>query len=335
MVLTETLELEKLERNIVHRLWIPLAANGLGQPECVPVMVLRGAKDGPTVGLTAALHGNELNGVPVVHRLFERIDPRSLRGAIVAVPVVNVVGLHALRRRFVERFDLNHRFPGSPDGNVADVYVHRLLNRIVRHFDALLDLHTASFGRENTLYVRADMSEPRTATMAYLQRPQIIVHNPPADGTLRGAAAALGIPAITVEIGDANRFQERYIKRTLLGVRAVLMELGLIPRRPLAKGPPPLICRSSRWVYSDGGGLQTVIPQLGELVAEGEQLARRVNVFGDLLAEIRSPISGVVVGRSTHPVVRTGSRVIHLGELADTNDTHILDRGESGEVVAH
>lgn len=334
-MVTETLDLEALEPRKVHRMWITLAANGLGQPESIPVMVARGGKAGPTVGLTAALHGNELNGIPVVHRLFDRIDCKTLRGTIVALPVVNVVGLHALRRRFVERFDLNHRFPGTPEGNVADVYVHRLMNRIIKHFDALLDLHTASFGRENTLYVRADMSETRTARMAYLQRPQIIVHNPPADGTLRGAAAALGIPAITVEIGDANRFQERYIKRTLLGVRAVLMELGLIPKRPLAEGPAPLICRSSHWVYSDGGGLQTVVPQLGEMVAHGEILARRVNIFGDLLAEIRSPNAGVVVGRSTHPVVRTGSRVVHLGELADASDTHILDRGESGELVTH
>jgi hypothetical protein len=334
-VLIEDLDLAGLPRETIHKLWLRLASNGLGQPECVPVMVARGGRKGPTVGITVALHGDELNGLPVVHRLFERLDCRSLRGNVVAVPVVNLPGFHGMRRRYFDGLDLNHRFPGRPDGDVASVVAHRLMARVIGHCDVLLDLHTASFGRENTLYVRADMSEERTARMAFLQRPQIIVHNPPADGTLRGAAAELGIPAITVEIGDANRFQERYIKRTLVGIRAVLMELGCIPRRPVAKGPPPLICRQSRWLYAEAGGLQTVIPALAEIVGEGEVLARRVDVFGDLIAEVRSPMTGVVVGRSTHPVARSGSRIVHLGELADETDTHIHGVSKGRDPVTH
>lgn len=311
---TDSLRLEELPLGRTTRLWIRLATDGFGEPECVPVIVARGLKEGPVVGITAALHGNELNGIPVMHRLFNRLDCRSLRGTVVGVLAANVPGFHNLRRRQVESFDLNHRFPGDPDGNVADVVSHRLLDRVIRHVDVLLDLHTASFGRENTLYVRADMDEERTARMALLQRPQIVVHNPPADGTLRGAAAALGIPAITVEIGDAHRFQERFIKRTLVGIRAVLMEYELIPRRPLAVGSSPIVCRSSRWIYAEGGGLLTVLPGLADRIEEGEVVARRVDIFGDLLAEVRAPSSGIVVARSTQPVCRTGARILHIGD---------------------
>lgn len=334
-MLVDSLDLAALPSASVHRLWVRVASDGLGQPECVPVMVARGGRPGPTVGLTVGLHGDELNGLPVAHRLFERLDCRTLRGNVVAVLVTNLHGFHTWQRRFVEHFDLNHHFPGDPEGHVAQVYAHRLVERVIRTFDALLDLHTASFGRENSLYVRADMTEPQTARMAFLQRPQIIVHKEAADGTLRGAAAELGIPAITVEIGDANLFQERYIKRTLVGVRAVLMELGLIPKRPLAKGPAPLICRSSRWLFANQGGLQTVVPPLREIVAEGEVVARRVDVFGQLIEEVRSPFGGVVVGRSTHPVARAGARIVHLGQLADEADAHILGREAGADLVTH
>ncbi|MCA9570117.1 MAG: succinylglutamate desuccinylase/aspartoacylase family protein [Myxococcales bacterium] len=335
MKVLDELDLPALPTGRVSHTWIRLAEDGFGEPECIPVIVARGSKEGPTVGLTAALHGNELNGIPVLHRLFERLDCSTLRGNVVGVLAANVPGYHHHRRIFVEGMDLNHRFPGRPDGNAAEVVTHNLTKRVIRHFDALLDLHTASFGRENCLYVRANMSEERTARMAFLQRPQLIVHNPPNDLTLRGAAAELGIPAITVEIGDSHRFQERYIKRTLVGVRAVLMELGLIPKRPLASGPPPVMCRSSSWVYTEGGGLLTVVPRLVETVAEGEIIARRVDIFGKTLAEVRAPRSGVVIGRSTQPVARTGSRILHLGDLALPTDTHILGHDRGAKEILH
>lgn len=319
----ETLDLEGLPSGAVSRCWVEIAHDALGQPECIPVLVARG-RPGPVVGLTAAVHGNELNGIPVLHRLFDRIDTSALRGTVVGVPVVNVPGFHRGMRRFVDDQDLNHAFPGRPDGSVSDVWVHRLLERIVRRFDVLLDLHTASFGRVNCLYVRADMSDPATARMAFLQRPQIIVHNPANDRTLRGAAAAMGIPAITVEIGDPHRFQERYIKRTITGIRAVLQELGLVPRRPLALGDPPVVCGSSGWMHTDTGGLLTVLPSVTDTVARGEVVGRVVDVFGQVVREYRAPHDGVVIGHSVDPVARTGSRLVHLGRVATEEDSHLI-----------
>lgn len=324
----EKLDLASLPSGRVSRLWVELARDGFGRPECAPVVVARGRRPGPVVGLTATVHGNELNGIPVLHRLFERLDCHNLRGTVVGVLVANVPGFHRQTRRFVESFDLNHHFPGRPNGHSADVVTHNLFERIITRFDVLLDLHTASFGRVNCLYVRADMTEPRAARMAYLQRPQVIVHNPPADGTLRGAAAERGIPAITVEIGDPHRFQSRYIKRALVGVRAVLMEQGLLPKRPISLGAPPVVCRRSGWLYCGAGGLLTVHPQLIETVAKDEVVATLVDIFGDPVEEYRATHSGVVIGHSVQPVARTGARILHLGELADERDvfaTHPVD----------
>ncbi len=312
----ETLDLDSLASGEVHRLLLHLVDDGLGMPVRLPLLVARGRRPGPVVGLTAALHGNELNGIPVIHRLFRKLEPASLRGTLVGVVAANVPGLLLHQRRFPSGVDLNHRFPGKADGRASDVYVHRLMERIVSHLDVLIDLHTASVGRVNSLYIRADMTEPRTARMAYLCRPEIIVHNPPADTTLRGAAAALGIPAITVEIGNPGRYQRDYIRRSRLGVRAVLGDLGLLARRPFKPGPVPALCASSHWLYTDRGGLLVVEPGLTDEIAVGDTLAVLRDAFGETIHTYSCPSDGVIIGHSIDPVARTGARIAHLGALA-------------------
>lgn len=297
----------------VSRAYIELVADGLACDILLPLLVARGRKPGPIFGLTAAVHGNELNGIRVIHDLFEHLDIATLRGTLVGVIATNIPGLHANERELYQQFDLNHVFPGSPFGNTAQVYASRILDRIVSKFDYLVDLHTASFGRINSLYVRADMEVDTTREMARLLRPQIIVHNPPSDHTLRGAAMELGIPAITVEIGDPQRFQPRYIKSTRAGIRDILARANMLPKRQRPEAPAPIICASSEWMYTDRGGLLEVLPNVAERVKEGTLIAKLRNAFGGVIREYRVPHDGIVIGKSMNPVSPTGSRIIHLG----------------------
>lgn len=329
----EELDVTVLPRGRVHRLFVEMVHDGLGQPIRVAVLVGRGEKEGPVFGLTSGLHGNELNGIPVIHGLFQRLDRVPVRGTVVAVVGVNVPSILARRRRFPDGVDLNHIMPGKAEGNISEVYAHRFLERIARHFDFLVDLHTASFGRVNSLYVRADMTNATIARMAYLQRPQIIVHNPPNDSTLRGACQALGIPAITVEIGNPQVFQPIYVKRSLVGLRAVLAEVGMLKRRPLTMGPPPVLCDRSAWTYTDRGGLLEVFPEVTDAVEEGEVVARLTSVFGDVIAEYHSPTSGVLIGRSVDPIAETGARIVHIGTVAvDTSRFHLRHETEEDDL---
>jgi hypothetical protein len=307
------LDVDSLPTAAISRLRLELIHDGLGRPIRLPIMVARGKKPGPIFGITAAVHGNELNGIPVIHRLFQRIDINHLRGSIVGVVVVNIPGMLGHRRDIEEGHDLNRIMPGRPDGNLGEVYAHRLLDRVVRHFEYLVDLHTASHGRVNSLYVRADMLDSATAQMALLQRPQIVVHSRASDGTLRGAASELGIPAITVEIGNPGRFQSEYVKGSLAGLRAVLAEAGMVPRRPLHIKATPMVCARSYWIYTDVGGLLDVLPNVTDRVEKDEVLARQTNIFGDVIREYRAPEAGVVVGRSVDPVAPSGARILHLG----------------------
>lgn len=326
----DELDLEKLPQGAKLRLLVSLVHDGMGRPIRLPVMVARGRRPGPVFGLTAALHGNELNGIPVIHQLFESLDLRQLRGTIVAVVVMNVPAYLNHERTFDDRTDMNHIMPGKEHGNIAQVYAFRCIDRIVRRFDYLIDLHTASFGHINSLYVRADMTRSTTAEMAYLQRPQIILHNPPSDHSLRGTAMDMGIPAITVEIGNPQIFQPKQVNASLSGVRRVLSEIGMLPRRPVKQVDPPILCASSRWVFTDQGGLLEVLPSPMDIIRKDSIIARQKNIFGDIVREYKAPEGGVVIGKSANPVGQTGGRILHLGSITKSGTPPFLVSSTQG-----
>lgn len=293
--------------------WLKIITDGFNNPVCIPVMVAKGMGDGPAVGITAAVHGNELNGLPVIQRLFNEIDPNELNGTIIGVPVVNVPGYVRGTRRFNDNVDLNHIMPGTPDGNISQVYAFRFVDRLVKHFDYLLDLHTASFGRSNSYYLRADMSIPIVKELAMLHNADIIVHNPPSDGTLRGAAGAMGIPAITLEVGNPNTFQKRMIRSGVDGIHNVLSHLNMIDDEIIVIEKQTVVCGSSYWLYTDMGGLLTVHVELRDIVKQGELLASLRDVFGNKVKEYFAPEDGIVIGKSVSPVNQSGGRILHLG----------------------
>lgn len=302
----------------LSRWMITLVEDGLGQPISVPMMVARGSGDGPVFGIVAALHGNELNGLGVLHKLFEQIDPQAMKGTLVAVLVANVPGLLRNQRGFNDGADLNHLMPGIPDGNMSEAYAYRLIERIASQFEYFVDLHTASFGCVNALYVRADLRDPTAATMAELQWPQIILNDRPSDYTLRGAVAEHGVPSITVEICDPFFWQPVPIQRTVEGLLRMLAYFGMIQQgvsgvEKTPAGMPPIKCDRSTWVYTDRGGLLSVFAQVTQRVRAGDLIARQANVFGDIVREYTCPRDGVVIGHNISPVGQTGSRIVHLG----------------------
>lgn len=309
----ERLDIEKLERGKIHRLWVQLTRNGMGQAISVPVMVARGVEPGPVLGMTAAVHGNELNGLPVIQRLFESLDVKDLRGTIVGVLVVNVPGLLLGQRRFSDGVDPNHIMPGVEGGNESSVYAFRFMDRIVGQFNYLIDLHTASTGRINSYYIRSDLSVPITTKMAILQNAQIIVDNPPKDGTLRGAAESIGIRSITLEVGDPNRFQKGMIRSSMTGIHNILVYLEMIDDDIDPPTEEVVICKSSYWIYTRRGGLLVVHPGITDIVEKGEVIATMRNIFGDVVEEYLAPERGIVIGKSTQPVNQTGGRILHLG----------------------
>ena len=309
----DLLSVQEIAPGVEVRRLVRLAEDGLGRSLCVPALIARGAHPGPILGVTAAVHGNELNGIPTIHRLFRLLDRAQLHGTVVGVPIVNVPAYMNRSRTLREGMDLNRLMPGRTRGHAGEQYAHHFRTRVLERLDYLVDLHTASFGRVNSLYVRANLDHPVARQMAFWQGPEIVVHNNAQDGTVRGAAMAAGIPAITVEVGDPQRFQRRLIRDSVSGLLNILAGLGLLHGQVPTDSDPPVVCGRSEWLHAEHGGLLEVYPSVTDMVAEGALLARVTNVFGDVVAEYAAPEAGIVVGKSSDPVCESGARVLHLG----------------------
>ncbi|MCA9707620.1 MAG: succinylglutamate desuccinylase/aspartoacylase family protein [Myxococcales bacterium] len=307
------LELDLIEPGRTERLWLHLVNDKLGEPVRIPLVVVRGRHEGPVLGLTAAIHGNELNGIPIIQALSRELDPDTLRGTVVGALAVNIPGLLLEQREFNDGQDLNRMGPGDAQGTTSQIYFHRLVDRIVSHFDYHVDLHTASRGRINSHYVRADMDDPVTARMARLCNPHIIVHNVPADRTLRGSAASRGIKSVTVELQDPSVFQEAVIEDGLMGIRNLMVDLGMLEGWIVCPTDETVLCRSSQWLYTDEGGILYVWPKVRQMVSEDEVIAEVRTIFGRTVKQYQAPWAGVVVGKSVNPLNQTGSRILHLG----------------------
>ncbi len=309
----EDFSLAKLEKGKVHRILVGLSDNPLGVSWKVPVVVLKGMEKGPVVGITAALHGNELNGISTIFKLIESIDVKKLKGTLVLVPISNVPGYLMNQRFFSDNVDLNRIMPGAPEGPTSKIYAYQLTHKIVNKFDYLLDLHTASHGRVNTLYIRADLDNEKTRTLAYLQNPQIIVSKYDEEGTLRSWANEQGIASITIEIGNPNSFQASLIDETLDGILNTLRYLKMIRGRVKDYIDDAVICDHSYWIYSKTGGIIDVIVKLADHVRKGQTIAYVYDVFGQVKEEVKADRSGVVIGKNIRPNCDAGTRVVHLG----------------------
>ncbi|MGE0707192.1 MAG: succinylglutamate desuccinylase/aspartoacylase family protein [Planctomycetota bacterium] len=300
-------------------LLLPLSQTGLGTPVQVPFVVLRGAHPGPVLGLCAAVHGNELNGINIIHQVLARTDPALLHGSLVCAPVVNVLAFEAEQRRFpVDDVDLNHVFPGRADGAPSQQYARAFATTFLPALDYLIDIHTASEGRLNSMYVRADLHSPAARDMAYLMNPEIILHGSSGDGTLRNAARQLEVPAITVEAGNPSVFQGRMALEGELGVANVMASLEMLRGGVSVETVrEPVICKSSSWLRTRSGGLLETHFRLCEQVKKRQLLAEIRDVFGHVRRAFHAPQDGIVIGKSQSPVSVPGMRYCHLGLLGE------------------
>lgn len=283
----------------------------------VPFIVARGAKDGPVLGITAALHGNELNGIRIIHHVLRNLDLSKLSGTLLCVPIVNIPGFNAGSRYFTDGLDLNTIFPGKSDGQPAEQYARAFASSFLPSIDCLLDLHTASEGRLNTFYVRTDWLDERTRELAICADPSIILHSPKhGGGTLRNAARRRGIPAITIEAGNPSVFQGKMVIEGETAVLNIMVLLGML-KGVVNSSSRPVICDSSKWLRTTGGGILETTFKLGERVEKKQLLAVTRDAFDRKLQEYYAPSDGIVIGKAAYPVAIPGTRFCHLGSIGE------------------
>lgn len=287
-----------------------------GVPVSTPVLVTNGIAPGPTLCLTAAVHGDELNGIEMIRRVFHDVEPNKLAGALIGVPIVNVQGFRRGSRYLPDRRDLNRYFPGNPDGSAAARIAHSLFNDVIMNCDALVDLHTGSFERSNLPQLRADLRNPDVVTLTHGFGAMVVLHSKPTAGTLRYAATLAGIPAVTVEAGGPSQLELAEVRHGVKGVETLLTTLGMTRRMRLWGDPEPVYYRSS-WVRADNGGILLSDVSLGSTVRKGDLLGSITDPMSNARSELRSPYSGRIIGMARNQVVMPGFAAFHVGIQTD------------------
>ncbi len=298
--------------------WLKVISNSFGNNINIPIMVFKGKVEGPIFGLTALVHGDELNGLSVIHEVFNKINLETLKGTIVGVPVTNVPGFLRKERNFSDGRDLNHKFPGKDDGAESSIYAFNVFNKLVKNFDYLLDLHTARVDNVNTFYIRANLKNDKIKELSLLLNSQIVLNSEGGKGTLRRQANEHNVTAITLELGDPNEFQKDVISKAIKGIFNCLIHLK-IQSGEIELNNDPVICNNSYRINTKKGGILEVLPELGTIVEKGEKIAVVKDIFGKIIKEYSSPERGIIIGKNVNPVNHAGSRIIHLGKIKTKN----------------
>lgn len=306
---------ETIEPGTLHQVDIPIGQLPTHTPVHLPVTVIHGVEEGPRLWLSAALHGDEINGVEIVRSALRMINPQTLKGSVVAVPVVNVFGFLNESRYLPDRRDLNRCFPGSANGSLASRLAHLMMTEVIAHCTHGIDLHTGSDHRVNYPQIRGNMKDAETLRLARAFGAPIIMHSAPREGTIRTAATREGIPVLLYEGGEPLRFDEDVIE---VGRRGILRVMDALEMRPYEGEPPaaePRESNKSRWVRTGQAGLLRLKRKMGDYVEEDELLGVIEDILGSESYPIRASCEGMIIGLAINPIVYPGDAVVHIARF--------------------
>ncbi|MBI2168408.1 MAG: succinylglutamate desuccinylase/aspartoacylase family protein [Actinobacteria bacterium] len=291
----------------------------------LPVVVINGRRSGPTLFLSGAIHGDELNGVEIIRRVTSTLDARNLAGAVIAVPIVNVFGFVNESRYLPDRRDLNRSFPGSPRGPLAARMAHLFMQEVVGRCDYGIDLHTGSWSRTNLPQVRGDLRDPQIRRCAEAFGADIMLHSRVRDGSLRQAATARGVHVLLYEGGEANRFNDFAVDAGVDGVLRVMAELGMWDGAVAPPCSDSLATARSTWVRARRGGILRLEVGLGDTVTSGQVVGSVADAFGTGASKIRARSEGIVIGHLRKPLVNQGDALVHVAESPTTIDEALIE----------
>jgi predicted deacylase len=302
-------------------------------PVALPVHVIHGKRPGPKLFISAAIHGDEINGVEIIHRVLEHRYIRNLRGTLVAIPIVNIHGFIHQSRYLPDRRDLNRSFPGSKKGSLAARLAHLFMQEIVLQCDYGIDLHTAANHRDNLPQIRANLDDEATQSLARAFDVPVLINSNLRDGSLREAATEAGVRMLLYEGGEALRFNEVAIRAGVRGIINVMRMLGMLPpsKRARKRSIEPIIARSTTWIRAPGSGILRDITQMGSRVDRGDQIALIVDPLGEEQVIVKAPFAGIVIGRINLPLANEGDALLHIARFGqiDTAEERVEEFHEA------
>ena len=306
---------------------IPIARLYTHTDMTMPVHVIHGKKPGPKLFISAAIHGDEINGVEIIRRLLKLRLIDKLRGTLIAIPVVNAYGFINHSRYLPDGRDLNRFFPGNMKGSLTSQLAYLFMEEIVSKCTHGIDLHTGSRHRNNLPQIRADLSSKETENLANVFGAPVVIDARLRDGSLREAAAGMGIPLLLYEGGEALRFNDVVIKTGMRGIISVMRSIGNLPKTESKKKPfLPLPARSTKWTRAPKSGIVQWAVPLGSTVNEGEAIAIIGDPFGEREEKVLAASGGVVIGRLNLPLVHRGDALFNIASVDAPEDIeHALE----------
>jgi predicted deacylase len=297
----------------------------------LPVHIIRSKKPGPTIFVSAAVHGDELNGIEIIRRLISENKLNITKGTVIAVPMVNVYGVVNQSRYMPDRRDLNRCFPGSAKGSLAGRVAYIFLNEIVKHCDYGIDLHTGAIHRSNLPQIRADLSCEETKELAQVFGVPVVLNSNIIDGSLREAAVKHKTKVLLYEAGEALRFDEFSIRAGMRGITNVLKYLGMRKASAIRKKIiAPFVANSSQWLRANASGIVNHRVRLGEQIKIGDVLAEIGSPYGDIIDVVKATRSGILIGQQNIPLVQEGEAMFHIAYFEE-DDKHIFEQIESAQ----
>ena len=280
----------------------------------IPIHIRRARESGPVVFVTAALHGDEINGTGTIRQLLLDDEFRIVRGAVILVPVLNLLGFDRHSRYLPDRRDLNRCFPGTETGSLASRMAHAIFSEIVLRSDCGIDLHTAAIRRTNYPNVRGDLRLPAVKELAEAFGGEIIIDNVGPHKAFRPEACAAGCPTIMMEGGEVWKVEPRIVETAVRGVKNVLCSLGMLDEEPVHP-MYQVVIEKTKWVRAERGGFLQFHVSPGDIVEKDQPLATNATLLGRERRVLHAPFDGVVVGMTTLPAVSPGEPVCNLGKL--------------------
>ncbi|MFM7348298.1 MAG: succinylglutamate desuccinylase/aspartoacylase family protein [Erythrobacter sp.] len=294
----------------------PITTMANGTSSSLAVRVLNGARPGPAVFVSGAIHGDEIIGTAVIQRLAQTLRPEALAGTVLLVPVANIFGFITHSRYLPDRRDLNRSFPGSAGGSLAGQLAHVFTREVVQRCSLGIDIHSAAINRYNLPQIRIAAGNRRLVELAMAFGAPVIIESPLREGSLRDLAQSHGVDMLLMEAGEALRFDRLSIETGVEGVTRVLAHLGMIEADDgLSSVGIPARANRTVWVRAPRGGVAQMVRSSGDPVRKDEVLGRVAGLFGECPEEIVSPLDGIVIGHATLPVVHQGDALFHIAAI--------------------
>ena len=280
----------------------------------IPIIVSHSNQKGPTVLLSAGLHGDELNGIEIVRQVIVEKINRPQIGTIICMPLINIFGFVNQSREFPDGRDLNRVFPGSGHGSLASQFAYNLMEYIVPLVDYVIDFHAGGRARFNVPQVRVEQGKPELEEMAQAFQAPFLMYSDNIEGSFRSACDKLGVNYLLFEGGKSLDINMGVVEEAIAGTKRFLHHLGMLKDKFEIPVPDKkmISIENSSWIRADLSGLFRSLAPCGKHVVEGETIALITDPYGFVETPVIAPNSGYIINENQGPIVFQGDAIFHI-----------------------